>query len=673
MGQSCQSCNGGLKIPENGPLNGPLKPSVPQRPRFENEPWVAFHCNAFQVSSSTSTPRAGTAEVGTQGWPKVYSLGRLLGDGISAKVFEAEALADLETTETAQQLTVLGTCGAVAAGMPQCLREHGRKVAIKRFHRLGSRTFMKELTALKRVGTHPNILRLLESYQGFNGEDVLVLEYCDGSTLYDLYAREHPKGGLPERLVARLLRQLFLALQHLSSCGVEHQDVKPENMMLFDVSVSAFRAELKLGDFGWAAIAAPEGKVSKPPPTGAGSLWYAPPELNPPVEGVEPEAMAVDQYGEPIKGLSDMWSAGVVLYLLLVGHNPFNQALKQSTQEQQDQEVLRLVALGKYNCRTERWQSLHPDARDLVERLLRVPPIQRSLPSEALKHPFVTKRTVAGHVSGYGGNAMSACMDGEHSVFFHGSVAPWAGRERRWQRLDGFQRLAWLAMARALAEPELDGAVVQGALEGMEHEKQHQARHGGDQREAGFLWQLARELGTAPVFQWLQDRSAWPDAVRLAFGFLDVDRDGFLSASDLLAHVAGPPQRNNSAPAAVAKMMPVVSKDEIVKTWIQRWQVKERKEDKLPLQAFREALLSSCSGDDALFGTLDDDDGFVNDTEMEGPEHAVGGVVPPPHRGSELQRWGGDGTGGTGGGPVGGGMGRPLSFGGEGRLAPGGI
>ncbi|CAK9048151.1 unnamed protein product [Durusdinium trenchii] len=349
MGQSCQSCQTGAhRFPEQG------------APKPSDE---------------------------MQGWTKVYSLGRLLGDGISAKVFEAEAR-DL--------------------------------VAIKRFHRLGSRTFNKELTALKRVGTHPNVLRLLESYQGFNREDVLVLEYCDGSTLYDLYAREHPKGGLPERLVARLLRQLFLALQHLSSCGVEHQDVKPENMMLFDVAVSAFQAELKLGDFGWAAIAAPEGKATKPPPTGAGSLWYAPPELNPPVEGIEPEPLAVDQHGEPIKGLSDMWSAGVVLYLLLVGHNPFNQALKQQTQEAQDQEVLRLVAHGRYNARTERWQGLHPDARDLVEKLLKVTPSQRLPPSDALQHSFVTKRTVSGGVSGYGGNssAISTCMDGEHSVFF---------------------------------------------------------------------------------------------------------------------------------------------------------------------------------------------------------------------------------------------------------------
>ncbi|CAJ1370588.1 unnamed protein product [Effrenium voratum] len=641
MGQSC-NCSAKPRA------EGPPKPQAPQRPRVENEPWTAFHLNAFQVSSAASSRPTRAEE--KQGWLRVYSLGRLLGDGISAKVFEAEALADMpDSTEEAAIPEVpvpFSSCGAVSAAMPHCLREHGRKVAIKRFHRLGSRTFMKELNALKRVGTHPNVLRLLESYQGFNGEDVLVLEYCNGSTLYDLYAREHPKGGLPERLVARLLRQLCMALEHLASCGVEHQDVKPENMMLFDVTVSAFQAELKLGDFGWAAIAPPpgEGKLQKPPPTGAGSLWYAPPELNPPVEGIEPEPPAVDLHGEPIKGLSDMWSAGVVLYLLLVGHNPFNQALKQPHQEAQDQEVLRLVAIGNYNRRTERWLQLHPDARDLIAKLLRVQPGQRCSATDALRHPFVTKRTVAGRVAGYGGqsSAISTCMDGEHSVFFHGSVAPWAGRERRWHRLDGFQRLAWLAMARAVAEPEIDRAVVQGAMEGMEHERQRQLKHGGDLREAGYLWQLARELGCAPIFQWLQDRSAWPDAVRLAFGFLDADGDGVLSLSDLLCHFAGAPVLQGT-PMAVAKASPVPSA-ELAKSWIQRWQVKDKELPGLPLAAFREALLGSC-GEDALFGALEDeDDGLVADTEMEGPERAVGA------RGAEqLQTWGGDGTGGTGG------------------------
>lgn len=107
-----------------------------------------------------------------------------------------------------------------------------------------------------------------------------------------------------------------------------------------------------------------------------------------------------------------------VLYLLLVGHNPFNQALKQPNQEAQDQEVLRLVALGQYNTRTERWQQLHPDAQNLVERLLRTPPLQRHSPTEALQHPFVTKRTVAGRVSGYGGHssAIATCHWAKASV-----------------------------------------------------------------------------------------------------------------------------------------------------------------------------------------------------------------------------------------------------------------
>ncbi|CAE7772604.1 CAMK2D [Symbiodinium sp. CCMP2592] len=370
-----------------------------------------------------------------------------------------------------------------------------------------------------------------------------------------------------------------------SNCGSELNSIQPCPTPHVSFEVAAFQAELKLGDFGWAAIAPPpgEGKITKPPPTGAGSLWYAPPELNPPVEGVEPEQPALDDNGEPIRGLSDMWSAGVVLYLLLVGHNPFNQALKQPSQELQDQEVLRLVALGNYNRRTERhpaiafrsqfriWLQLHPDARDLITKLLRVQPAQRLSATDALQSAFITRRAVLGRVAGYGGHstAISSCMESEPSVFFRGSVAPWAGRERRWARLDGFQRLAWLAMARALSEPELDRSVVQGAMEGMEHERQ---RRSSEPREAGYLWQLARELGTAPVFQWLQDEfsaDAWPDALRLAFAFLDVDGDG--------------------------------------------------------------ALVSSCSGDDSLFGVLDDneDDGAVGgDTEIEGEERAVRGTGP---------------------------------------------
>eukprot|EP00931_Biecheleriopsis_adriatica_P055831 TRINITY_DN33086_c0_g1_i1.p1 TRINITY_DN33086_c0_g1~~TRINITY_DN33086_c0_g1_i1.p1 ORF type:complete len:759 (-),score=168.80 TRINITY_DN33086_c0_g1_i1:15-2291(-) len=745
MGQTCTYEACGIGRPTNEGL-APLPAGPPVRNvavKAENEPWVSFHCNAFRVASTASASSKSPSEdaQAPTGWQTVYSLGQQLGDGISAKVYEAEALTLLPDPQrpgsradgavaapgngTAGEgggggTLDFGSCGVTMAkaGIPQCLRERGRKVAIKRFHRVGSRTFMKELTALRRVGTHPHVLRLLESYQGFGDEDVLVLEYCDGSTLYDLYAREHPKGGLPERLVARMMRQLFLALEHLSNCGIEHQDVKPENMMLFDVSVTTFQAELKLGDFGWAAIAPPpgEGKHSKPPPTGAGSLWYAPPELNPPVEGIEPEQQATDATGEPVKGLSDMWSAGVVLYLLLVGHNPFNQALKQQTPELQDQEVLRLVALGSYNRRTERWLNLHADSRDLIMQLLRVRPMQRSSASEALHHPFVTRRAVSGRVAGYGGHSSYGHnVDGETSVFFHGSVAPWAGRERRWYRLDGLQRLAWLAVARAIAEPELDRAVVQGALEGVERERLRQEKQdkhysplAGSARESGYVWQLARELGTMHLFQWLQDRTAWADAVRLAFAYLDVDNDGFLGPRDLVAHFAGKPiarpsdlrsQKGggrgplNGQPAAVSAKATghgAAQSENIslhlATRWIERWEPSLwQSQGQLPtgtsttrglsITGFREALLTSCNGDDTLFGVFDDvdEDGIVGEGEIEGEESALGPFRAPkaatPTEG--LSPWGLEGgdLGGTGGGYA---QGLPLLPPRESPLAKGG-
>uniref|UniRef100_A0A7S1WTL5 Protein kinase domain-containing protein n=1 Tax=Alexandrium catenella TaxID=2925 RepID=A0A7S1WTL5_ALECA len=607
MGQSCShDCSYSPRAALGGrgrSINNVCAPkpaAVPVRcPIAKDEDGLMpFHSHAFQIAVARSEDEPRNSRTG---WRAAYTLGPLLGDGISAKVYEAEALPvpSLEPgSRSLGETGILGTCGRI--GMPPC-RERSRRVAIKRFHRFGSRTFQKELSALRRVGVHPHVLRLLESYQGFDGEDVLILEYCDGSTLYDLYAREHPNGGLPERLVARLIRQLLLALEHLNMCDVEHQDVKPENMMLYDVSVSAQSGELKLGDFGWATVTAPTkvggGVSNEVPSTGAGSLWYAPPELNPPVDGIMPDySTSVDSRGLPLKGRSDMWSVGVVLYLLLVGHNPFNRALKQPTQEAIDAEVMRLSALGQFNNRAERWLQLHLEARDMISVLLRVKPSARPSASEALRHPFLLRRVPKA----------SECDDYEESVFFHGSISGWGGREAAWRRLDGMQRLGWAAVARALAEPELESSVVTGALEGM-----HSTDLATPPWEGTYLWQLARELATTPVFHWLRERGAWPDVVRLAFCYLDLDGDGLLGPSDLAGHVARQGARSDavfreSAPQARSGALAAASR------WITRWRDPGQPlvttaggEAALTIGGLREALLVSHHVDDAIFGELD--------------------------------------------------------------------
>ncbi|CAE7666357.1 CPK3, partial [Symbiodinium pilosum] len=226
-------------------------------------------------------------------------------------------------------------------------------VAIKQFRKPGTRSFQLELSALMRIGVHPHIVRLLESYSG-DSEDALVLEYCDSLTLYDLVVRRHhTKEQFGNLLVSRLIHQLLLAVDHVASCGISHQDVKPENLMLCDLSVEEERVRLKLGDFGWAVLSADQGP---PAPAGAGSLWYAPPELNPPVDGTS-------IFPGAVVGKSDMWSSGVVIYLLLVGHNPFYAASKLKDVHKVEQEVIRMVAKGSFDRSSPAWTALSKDVK----------------------------------------------------------------------------------------------------------------------------------------------------------------------------------------------------------------------------------------------------------------------------------------------------------------------
>jgi len=569
MGQTC-SYNGSkagiLSSHERLPIpGGPASPRPSSLPEILvnrgnssqrlREPPVPLHIDNFAIrwAGQDSGPVAAAARITAEGWKQFYSLGPALGDGVSAMVFEAEAVGKAKKDPTTQPWAQSVLCGGFATTFVggctvaplSCSGERIRRVAIKRFHRTGSQTFQKELSALLRVGVHPHLLRLLESFENIDGEDVLVLEYCDGLTVYDLYAREHRKGGLVESLICLLMRQLLQALEHLSSYGVDHQDVKPENMMLFDVSYSPAHAELKLGDFGWAKISSPTSTAPKTPMKGAGSLWYAPPELNPPTEKTARLQTVVSDGLRPI-GRSDMWSAGVVTYLLLVGHNPFNEALKLRDPTAVETQVLKLVALGQFNARSEKWARLRSEARDLVTVLLQVDPIRRPSASDALQHPWI---------------ANFATKQQEVPKYVPEPVS-WqdADRYSSWNRLDGLQHLGWLAVARAVSETEIERQVVTAALNSAT------AARAGGHPSVSYLDCLSRELGTLPVGHWLLDRSTWNEVVRLAFRYLDCDADGLLSPRDLASH-AGTAERDGGDAMRPANDVLVAAK-----VWVSKWQ-----------------------------------------------------------------------------------------------------
>lgn len=389
----------------------------------------------------------------------------------------------------------------------------GRRVALKRFYSPGSTMFEQELRALTTVGVHPNILRLLESFQGGAEDDVLVLEHCDGGDLYELYAANSGCSIL-EAFVIQLIRQLLLALQHLVRCGVEHRDVKPENLLLYgDATDRMAVPQLKLADFGWAIVVPPGAQPPTVPPDGVGSLWYAPPELNPPVEGVQPPVV---QGLRP--GSSDMWSVGIISYLLLVGHSPFNLALKVADPTAREAEVIRLAAAGHVNTMARAWPTLSEEARHFIASLVQPQPSQRLTPAAAWDHPWIARWH----------DGMGEKVSPQLEIVERNRFAVW-------RALDGFQRLCWLSSARAAAEPDLfrEPAVRPFLAQ--------QAPH-----KSPYVERLAMELAAAATPAWFSAESAWADVHRLAFQYLDIDADGILSVLDLLQHLAGEDARESA-------------------------------------------------------------------------------------------------------------------------------
>eukprot|EP00929_Paragymnodinium_shiwhaense_P096668 TRINITY_DN5834_c0_g2_i1.p1 TRINITY_DN5834_c0_g2~~TRINITY_DN5834_c0_g2_i1.p1 ORF type:complete len:815 (+),score=191.17 TRINITY_DN5834_c0_g2_i1:116-2560(+) len=538
----------------------------------------------LQLPESYRRSAVAASKHSKESWRRWYRPTRELGRGISAAVYEAETIAPVELLAAgagyqssssssaasprvrfavgedgfahklsgcpgaAQQLLVRDAAGfmrqpaaicgrqacstashAAASLLPSaafpCLPgSQPRRVALKRFKKVKSRSFHNEVAALLKIGAHPHVLRLLESYEDCEGEDVLVLEYCDGGSLFDTYAQAHQRRDkLPELLVARLLRQLLTALEHIHACGVEHQDIKPENMLLHNFSLQEQRAELKLADFGW-AVPMPEGErrsAESLPTDGAGSLWYAPPELNP-----APPGSSRPTYG--IRGRADVWSVGIVAYLLLIGHNPFHMAtLQASNAKETEGEVLTLVSRGIYDTSCHGWQRLAQDARAFIAGMLRVAPESRISITEALKHPYLARK-------------LARCPE----MLPVEPVWRWSDRDNMWSQFDGLQQLAWLAVARAVSESELHKESVNSAFRAMQAYASNSRRAGArpaDNADVAYAWQLARELSSTPVGTWLQQRGAWAEVARTAFSYLDIDGDGMLSPQDIVVHIAAAP------------------------------------------------------------------------------------------------------------------------------------
>ncbi|XP_062412385.1 calcium/calmodulin-dependent protein kinase type IV [Sardina pilchardus] len=212
-----------------------------------------------------------------------------------------------------------------------------------------------EIGVLLRL-SHPNIIRLKEIFET-ETEISLILELVTGGELFD---RIVERGYYSERDAAHVIKQILEAVAYLHKNGVVHRDLKPENLLYADMSLNA---PLKIADFGLSKIIDEQVTMK----TVCGTPGYCAPEI-----------LRGNAYGPEV----DMWSVGVILYILLCGFEPFFDP-------RGDQYMYSRILNCDYEFVSPWWDEVSLNAKDLVGKLIVQDPHKRLTVEQALQHPWV--------------------------------------------------------------------------------------------------------------------------------------------------------------------------------------------------------------------------------------------------------------------------------------------
>lgn len=234
-----------------------------------------------------------------------------------------------------------------------------RRVAIKKvivFDEDKKKAFKREVLIMKQLD-HPNICKLLETYE--QGRFMFfVMEYCEGREVFDRIM-EH--GMIAETTTSDIIRQCASALKHAHSKRIAHRDMKPENICFCNNDVND--NHVKVIDWGLGFYFGQARMISS-----VGSLTYAAPEVL--------ESRDVDGYTPAC----DLWSLGVVAYVMLCGKPPFWGNY---------QEQVKRMKKEAFPMSDSTWQSISSDAKDFIRATLKNDPKDRMQLNKALAHPWL--------------------------------------------------------------------------------------------------------------------------------------------------------------------------------------------------------------------------------------------------------------------------------------------
>ncbi|XP_027507895.1 MAP kinase-activated protein kinase 5 isoform X1 [Pyrgilauda ruficollis] len=234
--------------------------------------------------------------------------------------------------------------------------------------------------------THPNIVQIIEVYANsvqFPHESsprarlLIVMEMMEGGELFHRISQHR---HFTEKQASQVTKQIALALQHCHSLNIAHRDLKPENLLFKDNSLDA---PVKLCDFGFAKV--DQGDLMTPQFT----PYYVAPQVleaqrrhQKEKSGIIPTSPTPYTYNKSC----DLWSLGVIIYVMLCGYPPFYSKHHSRTIPK---DMRKKIMTGSFEFPEEEWSQISEMAKDIVRKLLKVKPEERLTIEGVLDHPWL--------------------------------------------------------------------------------------------------------------------------------------------------------------------------------------------------------------------------------------------------------------------------------------------
>jgi serine/threonine protein kinase len=243
----------------------------------------------------------------------------------------------------------------------QCIhRATGQRYAVKSIEkaRVNRMDDLQREVQLLSVMNHENIMKMVDCYEDDDYIHIVTEKYTGGELFDKIIDNTNQDGCLSEMEAARIIRQLLSAISYLHENDIVHRDIKPENI-LFESNDQD--SSIRLIDFG---LSRTHSQDDAPMSSPVGTCYYMSPEL---LKG---------EYNRS----TDIWSIGVIAYILLCGYPPFNG--------NDDRDIVRAIQRGHYTF-VDGWDGVSIEALDFIKCLLKRDPRRRLTAEEALAHPWL--------------------------------------------------------------------------------------------------------------------------------------------------------------------------------------------------------------------------------------------------------------------------------------------